>query len=157
MNDPELLKKLDEKFGDNFELQNQIRERIFQNLSRMNEQVGNKPGMEGLIDMVDQKFPGAGAVWREGIQRQKEIEEKLVPWLKQKNYAHSNPTTRGVIYVKGKHLTFSIMKKTETVYDVELYNGPMSGTQIYTHGYNPSKQFDLTDLKHELMKLYDAE
>ena len=141
---------LEQLYGDDFELQNKLRERIFERLSQLSEQSGNGEGMDGILNVI--KGSGMETVWREGLKRQQEINEELVPWLQEKQFKYSNPTTRGVIYVKGKYLTFSIMKHPDH-YNLELYHGPMGGTPFHELGYERSKDFKLSELKEELLRL----
>ncbi len=141
---------LEQMFGNDFEMQNALREKIFKQMSQLAEQNGNGSGMEGILNAV--KGTEMEVVWREGLTRQKEINDDLVPWLKEKDYKYSNPTTRGVIFVKGLYLTFSIMKHPGH-YNLELYHGPMGSVPFHELGYEKSKDLSLPELKVELDRL----
>ena len=141
---------LDQLFGDDFGMQNKLREKIFEQFSQLAEKNGHGSGMEGILNAV--KGTEMEGVWRDGLKRQQEINDELVPWLKEKEYKYSNPTTRGVIFVKGLYLTFSIMKHPDH-YNLELYHGPIRSVPFHELGYEKSKDFSLVELQKELERL----
>jgi len=156
----ERLKKLQDKGVDMVEYQNKIRKQLLEKLGQMLTEVGLGDGSaESVMRNTLGIDPEMGRKLEEGLKRQKEVVQELIPWLQQNNFRYTDPTTMGVFFVSGEgDFKFSICKETSNIYDIQIYHGFLSSQPYFNValGYTrtkPSKKLMSEGLKEELLKL----
>lgn len=140
---------------DMVEYQNQLRARVMGNLAQMGKNIGVG---DGSIESVMRNYLSSEDKTKldQGLKRQMEIINELLPWLTANNFSFTNPTTMGVFFItNNNNIRFSICKETSNIYDVEIYID-LQAKNAYidkTMGYNKSRKFTAEGLKEELLKL----
>ena len=158
MNPAEKLEQLEASGLNISDLHNQTRDRLMKALSAQASLLGIGDGTPEGVFRAMFKGTATGAMFEEGLLRQKEINSELVPWLKAKGIQHTDPTTRGIIFVVNKvGARLSIAKQTQEVYDIEIYPrlsspGPVTDA---ARGYTPSKKMGIDSLKCEILGLME--
>jgi len=151
------LKQMESDGVDMIQYQNEVRQKLISKLGQMGSQYGVGDGsIESLMMNTIGSNPDMKLKLENGLKRQKEITNDLIPWLQANNFKFTNPTTMGIFFISGTGTTrISICKETENIYDVEIYINTISRDPYINKsmGYNKSKKFTTEGLKEELLKL----